>query len=270
MTQSIHPTAIVHPDAKLGSDVEIGPYAVLESAVTLGDGASVGAHAVLHAGCRLGRGVLVSPHVVLGGAPQDLGFDGAPSLVVIGDHTVVREYVTIHRSSNAGDATRIGAHCLLMASSHIGHDCHLGEHVIVTSQAGLSGHVDVGDRAVIGGQAGFHQFVRVGRLAMVGGKSRIHRDVPPFVVVEGNPCRARGLNVVGMRRAGLSAESRSQIKRAFRLLYRSGLNTSQALERIRKQIDHSDEVESLVAFIETCERGIAPGTRATPPDSETS
>jgi UDP-N-acetylglucosamine acyltransferase len=268
MTHSLHPTAIVHPDAKLGSDVEIGPYAVVESDVILADGARVGAHAVLHAGCQLGRGVLVSPHAVLGGAPQDLGWDSAPSLLVIGDHTIVREYVTVHRSSKAGGATRIGAHCLLMAASHVGHDCQLGEHVIVTSQAGLSGHVEVGDRAVIGGQAGFHQFVRVGRLAMVGGKSRIHRDVPPFIVVEGNPCRARGLNVVGMRRAGLAAESRNRIKRAFRLLYRSGLNTSQALERIRKEIDPSDEIQSLVAFIEASERGIAPGTRATPPDSE--
>jgi UDP-N-acetylglucosamine acyltransferase len=268
MTHSIHPTAIVHPDAKLGSGVEIGAYAVLESGVSLGDGSRVGVHAVLHAGCQLGRRVLVSPHAVLGGAPQDLGFDGAPSSVEIGDDTVVREYVTVHRSSKAGGATRVGARCLLMALSHIGHDCQLGDHVIVTTQAGLSGHVEVGDRAVIGGQAGFHQFVRVGRLAMVGGKSRIPKDVPPFVVVEGNPCRARGLNVVGMRRAGLSTESRRQIKRAFRLLYRSGLNTSQALERIRKEIDANEEIQSLVAFIESSERGITPGTRAVPPGSE--
>lgn len=268
MTHSLHPTAIVHPDAKLGSGVEIGPYAVVESDVVLGDGASLGAHAVLHAGCRLGCRVLVSPHAVLGGAPQDLGSDGGASLVVVGDHSVVREHVTIHRSSKAGGATRIGEHCLLMAASHIGHDCRLGDHVIVTTQAGLAGHTEVGDRAVIGGQTGFHQFVRVGRLAMVGAKSRIPKDVPPFVVVEGNPCRARGLNVVGMRRAGVPAESRHRLKQAFRLLYRSGLNTSQALERIRKEIELDVEVDSLVAFIESSERGILPGARSAASDSD--
>jgi UDP-N-acetylglucosamine acyltransferase len=262
MSSSVHPTAIVHPEAKLGSNVAIGPYAVLEAGVTLGDGSSIGAHAVLHAGCQLGRRVLVSPHAVLGGAPQDLGFDGTPSGVLIGDDTVIREHVTVHRSSEAGAATRIGAHCLLMAATHVGHDCVLGERVVVTTQAGLSGHVEVGDRAVIGGQVGFHQFVRVGRLAMVGGKSRIPKDVPPFVVVEGIPARARGLNVVGLRRAGLAADTRGRIKQAFRLLYRSGLNTTQALERIRAEVELDDEIRHLVAFIESSERGITPGTRS--------
>jgi UDP-N-acetylglucosamine acyltransferase len=257
----IHPTAVVDPAAELAGDVTVGPFAVIEADVRVGEGSRIGAHAVLHGGCRLGRRVAVSPHAVLGGPPQDLGFAGAPSTISIGDDSVVREYVTVHRSSKPGGETRVGSGCLLMALAHVGHDCEIGDGAILTSYAGLSGHVQIGERAVIGGQAGLHQHVRVGRLAMVAGKSRVVKDVPPFVLAEGNPCRVRGLNLVGLRRVDLDPETRERIKRAFRLLYRSDLNTGQAVEAIRREIPPCGAIEEFVRFVETSERGIVPGPR---------
>jgi UDP-N-acetylglucosamine acyltransferase len=259
--RGVHPSAIVDPAAELASDVTVGPFAVIEADVRVGEGSRIGAHAVLQAGARLGRRVQVSPHAVLAGLPQDLGFGGEPSTASIGDDTVVREYVSVHRSSKPGGETRIGRGCLLMALSHVGHDCQIGDAAILTSYAGLSGHIQVGERAVIGGQAGLHQHVRVGRLAMVAGKSRVVKDVPPFVIAEGNPCRVRGLNLVGLRRADLDPETRERLKRAFRLLYRSELNTAQALEAIRREIPSCEPVEDFVRFVESSERGIAPGPR---------
>lgn len=258
----VHPTAVIDPGAKLGADVTVGPYAVVEADVTVGDGSIIGAHAVLHSGCRLGRRVVVSPHAVLGGVPQHLGYEGHPSAITIGDGTVIREYVTVHRSLEEGGATRVGRECFLMALSHVGHDCQLGDGVILTSYVGLSGHVELGDRVVVGGHTAFHQFVRVGRVAMVSGTSRVVKDVPPYFIAEGNPCRMRGLNVVGLRRAGLAAETRTKLKRAFKLLYRSGLNTSQALEAIGEQLTPDEDVDYLLNFIRASERGITPGAES--------
>ena len=255
----IHPTAIIDPEAKLGSDVAVGPYAVVEAGVTIGDGSAVAAHVVLHTGCHLGRGVTVAPHAILGGVPQHLAFKGHPSELTIGDGTIIREYVTVHRSMQEGDKTQIGRECYIMALSHVAHDCRLGDGVILTSFAALSGHVIAGDRVVVGGHTAVHQFVRIGRLAMLSGTSRVVKDVPPFFMAEGNPCRMRGLNVVGLRRAGVDAETRDKLKRAYRLLYRSGLNTARAVEVIRGELAPDEAVDHLVAFIEASERGITPG-----------
>lgn len=259
---SVHPTAVVASGAKLGTYVTVGPYAVIEEDVSVGDGSTIGAHVVLHAGCELGRKVTVAPHAVLGGMPQHLGFAGNTSGIAIGDGTVVREYVTVHRSMEEGGKTRVGRDCFLMALSHVGHDCQLGDGVILTSYVGLSGHVVLGDRVVVGGHTAFHQFVKIGRIAMVSGTSRVVKDVPPFLIAEGNPCRMRGLNVVGLRRAGVAAETRNKLKRAYKLLYRSNLNTSQALEAIRAELMPDEDVSHLVAFIEASERGITPGSEA--------
>ncbi|MFQ6671835.1 MAG: acyl-ACP--UDP-N-acetylglucosamine O-acyltransferase [Candidatus Tectimicrobiota bacterium] len=258
---SIHSTVVIDPAAKLGADVTVGPYAVIEADVTVGDGSSIGAHVVLHTGCRLGRGVVVAPHVVLGGVPQHLDFRGHPSEVVIGDGTVIREFVTVHRSLKEGGETRMGRGCFLMAVCHVAHDCQLGDGVILTSYVGLSGHVIMGDRVVVGGHTAFHQFVRVGQLAMVSGTSRVVKDVPPYFLAEGNPCRIRGLNVVGLRRAGMPAAMRDDLKRAFRLLYRSGLSVSHALEAIRDEFGPHEAIDHLVAFIEASERGLTPGVK---------
>jgi UDP-N-acetylglucosamine acyltransferase len=258
---TIHPSAIVAPGAQLGSDVRVGPFAVIEADVVVGDGCEVGAHAVLHDGCRLGRRVRVAPHAVLAGAPQILGHAPVPSFVTIGDDSVIREYVTVHRAAREGGETRVGRRCMLMALCHLAHDCQIADGAIITSYAALAGHVEIGESAVLGGLAAFHQHVRVGRLAMVGGMSRVIQDVPPFVIVEGNPCRVRGLNSVGLRRAGFAPEARRALKRAFRLLYRSGLNTSQALRAIQGE-PGGDAVDQLVAFVASSKRGTTPAGRA--------
>jgi acyl-ACP--UDP-N-acetylglucosamine O-acyltransferase len=171
------------------------------------------------------------------------------------DDSVIREYVTVHRAAKEGGETRVGRGCMLMALCHLAHDCQIADGAIITSYAALAGHVEIGEGVVLGGLAAFHQHVRVGRLAMVGGMSRVIKDVPPFVIAEGNPCRVRGLNSVGLRRAGLPLEARRVLKRAFRLLYRSGLNTSQALASIRSELPPDENVDRLVAFIESSKRG---------------
>lgn len=257
----IHATAVVDPKAELGADVEVGPFAVIEADTRVGDGSSVGAHAVLHAGCRLGRRVRVAPHAVLGGAPQILGHEAVPAFLSIGDDSVIREYVTVHRGAKEGGETRVGRGCMLMALCHVAHDCQIADGAILTSYAALAGHVEVGEHAVLGGLAAFHQFVRVGKLAMVGGMSRVIKDVPPFVIAEGNPCRVRGLNSVGLRRAGLALDARKLLKRAFRLLYRRGLNTSHAIEAMRRELPPDENVGQLVAFIESSRRGTTPAAR---------
>jgi UDP-N-acetylglucosamine acyltransferase len=259
---TIHPTAIVHPQAELGDGVNIGPYAVIGEHVRIGAGTSVGPHAVIDGWTTIGEACEIGVGAVLGGAPQDLKFRGQRSYLRIGAHTCIREYVTIHRSAEEEGATVIGAHNFLMAYTHVAHDCRLGDHVIMVNYAGLSGYVEVEDRAFISGHNAVHQFVRIGYLAMVSGASRVVKDVPPFMIAEGNPTRIRGLNVVGMRRLGLAPAARAELRRAYRVLYRSGLNTSQALQRLREAGFTGDEVQRLIAFIAASKRGICPGVRS--------
>lgn len=259
---TIHPTALVHPQAELGDGVDIGPYAVIGEHVRIGAGTSVGPHAVIDGWTTIGEACAIGVGAVLGGAPQDLKFRGQRSYLRIGPHTCIREYVTIHRSSEEDGATVIGAHNFLMAYTHVAHDCRLGDHVIMVNYAGLSGYVEVEDRAFISGHNAVHQFVRIGYLAMVSGASRVVKDVPPFMIAEGNPTRIRGLNVVGMRRLGLAPAARAELRRAYRVLYRSGLNTSQALQRLREAGFTGDEVQRLIAFIAASKRGICAGVRS--------
>jgi UDP-N-acetylglucosamine acyltransferase len=258
---TIHPTAVVHPQAELADPVDIGPYVVIGAHVRIGAGTVVASHAVIDGWTTIGAACDIGVGAVLGGAPQDLKFRGQRSYLHIGDHTCIREYVTVHRSSEEDGATTIGAHNFLMAYSHVAHDCHLGDHVIMVNYAGLSGYVEVEDRAFISGHNAVHQFVRIGYLAMVSGASRVVKDVPPFMIAEGNPTRVRGLNVVGMRRLGIPPAARVELRRAHRLLYRSGLNTSQALQRMREADFSGDEVRRLINFIATSKRGICPGVR---------
>jgi UDP-N-acetylglucosamine acyltransferase len=258
---SIHPTATIHPQAELGEEVDVGPYAVIGEHVRLGDGTNVGPHAVIDGWTTVGNHCDIGVGAVLGGAPQDLKYRGQRSFLRVGDHTCIREYVTIHRSAEEDGATIIGSHAFLMAYTHVAHDCRLGDHVIMVNYAGLSGYVEVEDRAFISGHNAVHQFVRIGYLAMVSGASRVVKDVPPFMIAEGNPTRIRGLNVVGMRRLGLPAQVRAEIRRAYRLLYRSGLNISQALERMRQEDLTGNEVRRLITFIEGAKRGICGGLR---------
>lgn len=258
---SIHPTASVHPKAQLGDGVHIGPYAVIGEHVCIGAGTSIGPHAVLEGWTTIGNGCEIGVGAAVGGAPQDVKYRGQRSCLRIGDHTCIREYVTIHRSTETDGTTVIGAHNYLMAYTHVAHDCRLGDHVVLVNYTGLSGYVEIEDRAFISGHNAVHQFVRIGYLALVSGCSRVVKDIPPFMLAEGNPTRIRGLNVVGMRRIGVLPTARAELRRAFRLLYRSGLNTSQALQQIRQEDLAGDEVQRVITFIEGSKRGICAGPR---------
>ncbi len=258
---SVHPTAIVAPGARLGAGVSIGPFAVIEDGAVVGDECEIRAHAVVKNHVVLGRGNRVHEGAVLGGEPQDLSFEGGETSVMIGERNVFREGVTIHRSTKPGGATIVGSDCYLMAYVHLGHDCRLGDRVIIANNTALGGHVQVGDRAFVSGNVGVHQFCRIGRLAMLGANSKAAQDCLPFVISDGHTARARGLNVVGLRRAGIGAEQRSALKEAYRLLLRSGLHRDQALERMAALADPL--VDEMVAFVRASKRGFAHGPHGT-------
>ncbi len=253
----IHPTAIVHPKAELGAGVRVGPYAVIGENVAVADGTEIGPHAVLEGRLEVGPRCRIFAGAVIGSPPQDLKFDPAtPSGVRIGADTVIREHVTIHRATVEEGWTTIGDGCFIMASAHVAHDCRVGDRVVLTSYTGLTGFVEVGDGAFISGLVGVHQFVRIGTLAFVGGCSRLPQDVPPYFLVEGNPVQVRGVNIVGLRRAGVSAAARLDLQRAYKILYRSGHTTAAALDTIRKELASSEHITRLVDFIAASKRGI--------------
>jgi UDP-N-acetylglucosamine acyltransferase len=250
----IHPTAVVD-GAKLGAGVSVGPYAVIEEDVVIGEGCSIGAHAVIKRHTRMGARNRVYEHAVIGGDPQDLKFDAKTiSSTEIGDDNVFRESVTVHRGSRPGAVTRIGNHCFLMALAHVAHDCVLGSHIVMVNNSGVSGECVVGDRAILAGAAGVHQFCRIGRLAMVGMNSKLVQDALPFCITDGNPARARGLNLVGLRRAGFKAGDIADLKDAYRMLYqRTALK--EAIEQMKQSA--TDAVRELAAFLEGGKRGFA-------------
>lgn len=253
---NIHKTAIVNKDAQIGLGVEIGPYSIIEDDVVIGDNTKIGPFCVIKNGTRIGKNCRIDIGVVIGNDPQISGWKPAKSYVVIGDNNIIREYVTIHRSSYENEKTQIGNNNFIMANSHIAHDCKIGNNVVITNFAGLTGHVEVEDRATISGLVAIHQFVKIGRLSMVGGGAKVTQDVPPYFIADGHPASCVGVNVVGLQRAGMSSKMRQDIKNAFRLLYRSHLNVSQALIRIKEEIPSSEEIEHLLAFIKASKRGI--------------
>lgn len=254
--RKIHETAAIHPNARLGRDVEIGPYAVIGENVLIGDGTKIGAHVVIDGWTSIGRNCVIFPSVSIGAEPQDLKFRGEKSYVFIGDETKIREFVTINRATGEGEETRVGSHCLLQAYAHVAHNCIIGNYVVMSAYAGLAGHVVVEDRAVIGGQVGVHQFVKIGRNAMVGGASKVVQDIPPFVIVDGNPAKVRGLNNVGISRAGINEMVRRNLKKAYKILYRSGLSLAQAIAVMEQDLESCEEVEHLLRFLRNAERGI--------------
>ena len=254
----IHPRAVVAPEAKLGSDVSVGAFSVIGPGVVVGCGTSIGSHVIIDGIAEIGERCQISSHVVLGAPPQILEDQSETTRLVIGGETVIREYASVHRGSLKGrGTTMLGQRNYIMAYAHVGHDCVLGDDVIVSSQAGLAGHVEVEERAVIGGQAGIHQFVRIGKYAMVGACSAVSQDIPPFMMANGNRARCYGLNTVGLRRNGVSEQTVRRLKQAYRLIFHSKLNTSQALERVAAEIGSCPEVEHLIHFIKTSSRGIA-------------
>lgn len=255
--ERIHPTAVVDPGARLAAGVGVGAYSVVGPEVELGPGCEVGHHVVLEGRVKVGAGSRIGHGSIIGAPPQDLKFrEGTPSGVRVGASTVIREYVTIHRATREEGWTEIGDECLIMSTSHIAHDCRLGNRVIVINYAGLTGHVEVEDGATVGGLTGIHPFTRVGSYAYIGGCSKVVQDVPPAIVADGAPATARAVNVLGLRRAGVDAETRRQLQAAFRILYRSGLTPRSAVERIRAELAPAPLVSHLAEFVAASRRGI--------------
>ncbi len=252
----IHPTAVIAPSAKIGQNVIIGPYTVIGDEVEIGDGSNIGPNAVVANYTTIGKDCRIFQFASVGEMPQDLKFKGEKSYTFIGDRTVIREGATIHRATGEGNETRIGSDCLLMAYIHIAHNCTLGNHVIMSNLASCAGHATVEDRVVIGGMAGVHQFVKIGRNAMVGGMSKLVQDVVPYTIVDGHPAKVVGLNNVGISRAGIPLESRRLIKKAYKILYRSGLSLAEAIAVIEQEVDSCEEVEHFLRFLRNAERGI--------------
>ncbi|PIQ82665.1 MAG: acyl-[acyl-carrier-protein]--UDP-N-acetylglucosamine O-acyltransferase [Candidatus Omnitrophica bacterium CG11_big_fil_rev_8_21_14_0_20_64_10] len=258
-TAAIHPTAVVDPRAQIAADAQIGPYAVIEGPVRIGAGCVIGPHAVLTAPLEIGAGCQIHVGAVLGHPHQAVREPQAGG-VRIGPRTVIREYATVHRSSQAGTWTEIGPDCLIMGLAHVAHDCRVGRGVILSNGALLAGHITIEDRAIISGNAAVHQFVRIGTLAMVAGLSRVNKDVPPYFLVKGDS-EIWSINVVGLKRAGFSEAARTQIRQAYRLLYRSDLNTAQGLKAVEKLTPILPETQHLIEFIKGSDRGICPARR---------
>ena len=252
---AIHDTAVVSPKARIADDVEVGPYSVISDSVEIGAGCSIGPHVTVCGFTKIGPGCEVHSGAVLGDTPQDTGFKDVESYVEIGANCIIREGVTVHRGTAEGSSTVVGDGCFLMAFSHIAHNVVLENDVIMANNSMLAGHVHIGEKVFISGGVGVHQFVRVGRMALLGANSVCGKDVPPFCMVE--PCTwngVKGLNVIGMRRAGMTAEERADVKRVFKTLYGSGLNVKQALEQI-DAMDNSAARE-MAGFVRSSKRGI--------------
>lgn len=268
--RKIHETAVIHPNAKIGANVDIGPYVVIGEHVTIGDGTVIHPHVCISGRTFIGKDCEIFPGANIGAAPQDLKYRGEDTVTIVGDRCSIRECVTIHRACGEGNETRVGNDVLLMAYVHVAHNCIVGNKVILANVVTLAGHVVVEDRAVIGGLTAVHQFTKVGRNCMIGGMSRISQDVPPFVIVSGNPPHVSGLNSVGIVRAGIPPEIRSQLKKAFKILYRSGYTLKEAVEVMELELESCDETEHLMRFLRNVERGIcraaAHGTATTKSD----
>ena len=262
MKTLIHPTAVINPNAQLHPTVQVGAYAVIGENVKVGPQTTIGAHAVLEGPLEIGSRNKIYPGAVIGMEPQDLKYNGEFSWVNIGDDNLIREYVTINRATGAGEETRIGNGNLLMAYVHVGHNCLIEDSVVIANSVALAGHVYIESRARLSGVLGVHQFVHIGNMAMVGGMARIDRDVPPYMLVEGNPSRIRSLNLVGLKRSGMNAQDFQLLKKAFRILYRSQLTFKESLEQL-EILGNTQELVNLRRFLLLSQmsgrRGLVPG-----------
>lgn len=252
----IHPTAIVSAEAEIGDDVEIGAFAIVGEGCVIGDGSVIAARATIERNVKVGRGVKVGIGSILGGAPQDLKFAGEETTVEIGEGTTIREYVTVNRGTAYSFTTTVGRNCLLMSYAHIAHDCRVGNGVTLANMVQLAGHVTIEDKAILSGLSAVHQFARIGRHSFIGGMSRVSKDIPPFLKAVGNPVKLYGLNTIGLQRSGMPDATILELKRAYRLFFRSDLNVTQAIERAQAELEPFAEVQELIRFVETSERGV--------------
>lgn len=253
----IHPTALVDPAAELADGVEIGPYAVIGPRVRIGQGTTVGAHAVIDGRTTIGAQNRIFPFASIGQVPQDLKFGGEDSTLIVGDRNRIREFTTLHLgTADGGLVTRVGDDNLLMNYTHVAHDCQIGNRVILANGVQLGGHAVVESFAVLGGLTGVHQFVRVGESAMTGAGSMVSQDVPPFCNATGDRATLHGLNTIGLKRRGFSAETMRALKHAYHVVFQSGLKLRDAVARVRAELPGVDEVERFIAFVEGSERGV--------------
>lgn len=257
MTTEIHSSAVVHPRAQIGAGCIIGPYCVIGEHVTLGDGCRLHSHVVIDGHTKLGRGNEVFPFASIGLKTQDLKWKGGITRTEIGDNNTFREYVSIHSATSDGEVTVVGSNNHILAYCHLAHNVHLGNHIIMSNVGTLAGHVTVEDHAVIGGLAAVHQFSRVGTMAMIGGCSKVVQDVPPYMLADGNPATTRTINKVGLERRGVSEETQALLKQAYKILFREGLTNANALTKIEAEIPRVPEIDHLVQFARTSQRGLS-------------
>jgi UDP-N-acetylglucosamine acyltransferase len=258
MTQ-IHPTAVVAESAKIGKDVVIGPYCIIEDNAVVGDNTKLWSHVFVGEDTSLGSGNVVYQGAILGSISQDLKYEGGRTYLRVGNDNIIREFVTINKGTAPETETLVGSNNAFLAYTHIAHDCIVGNSVIMSNLSTLAGHVEVEDSAVIAGYVGVHQFCKIGKMAMVGGMTKITKDVPPYVKVQGDPARVYGLNSVGLDRNGVAKADRRVLRQAYNLLYRSGYNVSQAIDEIRSDLEINPVLASFLEFLERSERGIVKG-----------
>lgn len=258
---SVDPTARLAPDAALAPDVEVGPWVIIDGPCQIGPGTRILAHAYIGPHTTIGAGNLIGFGAVIGHEPQDHAFQGEASYTIIGDHNIIREYATIHRGTKPGSATRVGNHNFIMALSHLAHNTVVGDHVVVVNGALVAGYVQLADRAYISGNCVIHQFCRVGTLALMRGGARTSRDVPPYSVLDGDHI-VRGVNLVGLKRAGFDSQRLTPLRQAFRLLFARRGNLGRDLERVEAEVPLTPEVAHLVDFIKSSQRGVALGPHA--------
>jgi UDP-N-acetylglucosamine acyltransferase len=261
MPAIIHPTAIVESGADLADGVEVGPFAYIGPAVRLGAGTRILHHASVEGNTVLGAGCEVHPYACIGAKTQDLKFKGGNPGTRIGDRNVFREYVSVHAATNDGEFTVIGNDNTILAYSHIAHDCVLGNHIVMSNSVSVAGHVTIEDHVTVGGVAGIHQFCRIGAYAMVSAYAKVVQDVAPFFIADGQPAVIRSLNKVGLERKGFTAEQLERVKQIYRILFREGLNRTQALEKLGQHPQvAADEIQRILTFAANSERGLAPGS----------
>ena len=252
----IHATAIVSPKAELAADVSVGPHTIIEEDVQIGAGTKIASNVLIASGTRIGNGVKISHGAVLGTIPQDLKFAGETTILKVGDTTTIREYATLNRGTQATGETRVGKNCFIMAYAHVAHDCHIGDNVIMANSVNLAGHIEIDDWAILGGILPVHQFVKIGCHCMIGGGFRVQQDVCPYSLVGGYPLKVVGLNSIGLRRRGFKPDVLRTLESTFKLLFFSNLNTTQAVERIKSDIEPIAEVQKILEFVERSGRGM--------------
>jgi len=259
MSVVIDPLASIGKKANIGENVTIGPSAIIGDDVVIGDGSIILPYAIIQNGTRLGKECRIASFAVVGGPPQDLKYKGEPTILEIGDQCDIREYVTLNRGTIETGKTTIGSRCMFMANTHVAHDCRIGDYCIMANSAALAGHITIGSWVIIGGLTPVHQFVHIGDHAMIGGGYRVAKDIPPFVRAGREPIVFEGLNSVGLRRRGFSPKAIELIEKAYILLYKSKLNVSQAVTRIKEELEQTPEIQNILNFIADSKRGIIPG-----------